>query len=212
MLPGIASVVASAGGITSISLFSSTTSTAATIAWPGGLQAGDVAVLSDVAQGFGVVTSVLPSGFTLIVDCSTGTSFLPRNIESYRILDGSETGNITGMSDVGTGKWLRIFRANRPITSVTPSTWNQEPTTGNPAAQNVAAPPAGSIIIATAYGSDGSTAFSTASPAFDGTQAFGPGGTAIGGYKIYVSSPAGHTIDMNDNNANTLTSGSLTFA
>lgn len=202
----VAGLIASlGGGLTSVSLFSSTTSTASTIAWPGSLQAGDLALLTDYAGGVSVPTTVVPSGFTQIANVVGGT--VSRMIESYRILDGTETGNITGMSSVGQTKVLRIFRGNKAIVTVTPSTWNGEGTTGNPSPQVVSAP--GSVpclILGAATGGS----FSTASPAFDGTQAVGT--TSVTGYKIYNASPAAHTIDIGDGSTDILMSGSLILA
>lgn len=201
------------GGLSSISLFSSTFASAETIAWPGGIQAGDVAILSDEALSVGTVTPVTPSGFTGIVSVG-GASNKPLHMLSRKILDGTETGSITGMNGgLGNGKLLRIFRGNKPIVSVTASSWNSEATDGDPSSQAVAAPSAApAVVIGMAYGSSGSETFSTASPAFDATQAYGTGATSIGGYKIYNSAPAGHTIDAVDNNINMLASGSLIFA
>lgn len=210
----VAGLIASGGGgLTSISLFSSTNATASTIAWPASIQAGDVAIISDEAFTIGTVTPVTPSGFTNIVTVG-GASGKPLHMLSRKILDGSETGSITGLNGgLGNGKILYIFRGNRAITSVTPSTWNSEATDGDPTAQNVASPSSlPAVVLGMAYGSGGSASFTTASPAFDATQGYGTGATSIGGYKIYNSSPAGHTIDAADNSINILASGYLTFA
>lgn len=209
----VAGLIASygAGGLTSISLFSSTfANNTATITWPGSLQAGDAAVLMDGSVTFGAQTAIFPAGFTTIVNASTGAGTEPRSIVSSRVLDGSESGTITGMTGLSSGKLLLIFRGNIPITSVTPSTWNSEATSGNPSSQVVSAPTTPGVVFGFAFAG---SSFSTASPAFDATQAFaGSGSDAIGGYKIYNSSPAAHTIDMNDFGSNILISGSLSFA
>jgi hypothetical protein len=63
------------------------------------------------------------------------------------------------------------------------------------------------IVIGETWSNTGTTAFSTASPAFDGDIA--AAATFRVGYKVYNSSPVDHTIDMNDIGTNTLTSGMI---
>ncbi|MER8397463.1 hypothetical protein [Mesorhizobium sp. M1348] len=196
-------------GVTSVTLISITITSAATIAWPAGLQAGDVAVLADAGSGIGAPASVTPTGFTNVVDCP---GVVHRLMVDYKILDGTEAGNIMGISSgIGAGKCLYIYRGNVPITAVVPSTWNSEATTGDPAPQTVLASPGAPplVVFGANIGTNGNTTFSTASPAFDATENFGSANFAIAGYKIYNSSPANHTIDMTDNNANALVSGYL---
>lgn len=194
-------------GISSLSLVGSpTSSSAATVAWPAGLQAGDLAVLLDYASGFSVPANVVPTGFTQIV---TAGAVVARGSANYKILTGTETGNITGMSGLILGKLLYIFRADSAIAAVNPSTWNAEATASDPAAQTVAASSgiAPLIVLAMCFGTDGNVSFSTASPAFTATTQYGSSNSGMGGYKIYLSSPVDHLVDMVDRNSNVLLSG-----
>lgn len=91
-------------------------SSSATITWPAGVEAGDLAVIWDLADtNFGSPSAVLPSGFTRIgshltdADVSTGIY--------YKICTGGESGSITCM-DGGTqdDKILVVFSGG--VTSV----------------------------------------------------------------------------------------------
>lgn len=206
-----------AGPVTTVSLFSTTTSTGTTIAWPASLQAGDVAVLVDRAATVSgsPPPSVVPTGFTGLTDDQTTQGIgqvSQRLVNSWRLLDGSESGNITGLNGTG-GKVLYIIRGDNPIVGVTPSVWNHQATTGDPTSQSVLASGQATplAVIGAAVGSAGSAAFSTASPAFDATQTAGTGAPLIAGYKLYNSLPANHTIDMADLGINALASGYLRF-
>jgi hypothetical protein len=198
-----------ASGVTSLTLFSQTSASASTIAWPASIQAGDLAVLFDQGDAIGSPpTSVIATGFTALANA---TSVVVRSIAEYKILTGTETGSITGLNGTQNMKALYIFRGDIPITSVSPSVWNAEGTTGDPALQTVAASGgvAPLVVLAAAHGTNGTTSFSTASPAFDAAVSFGPSNIGRSGYKIYNSSPLDHTVDMVDNNDNALISGFL---
>ena len=205
------------GALTSISLFSSTFNPATpstTIPWPAGIQAGDLAVLTDTSMNFSTPGTVVPTGFTQIVNVTGGGTLVARVIQSYRILDGTESGSITGnlSSYSYNSKILYIFRGNVLISTVTPSTWNSQATTGDPNAQTVLAssgtPPL--IVLGCGLGANGGEIFTTASPTFDATQQYGNAAANISGYKIYTSSPADHSIDVSANgNPNALVSGYL---
>ncbi|MER8464178.1 hypothetical protein [Mesorhizobium sp. M1396] len=104
-----------AGPVTSITLFSTTTSTSDTIAWPASIRSGDVAVLADRAATLTGVPppSVIPTGFIGLTDDQTTQGVgqvSQRLITSWRLLDGSETGLITGLNGTG-GKVLYSFGA-----------------------------------------------------------------------------------------------------
>lgn len=189
------------GGL-EISLFASATSTAATITWPGSLQSGMVAFLIDHANNAaGTPTSVTPSGFTNIPLSGTSTDSFHRALVSYKILTGSESGSLTGMDGTGQDrKVMWIFTGTQPITGVTITSATSQLTSNNPASQNITVssgtPPL--VFLASASNlNNSSSAFSTASPAFDSTLATSSG-LLISGYKIYNSLPQDHTIDMND--------------
>lgn len=199
--------------LTSISLFSATTSTAATIAWPASIAAGDVAILLDAAiYNSSVPPKVIPTGFTEAKSTNFNGSLTDITVTaSYKILTGSESGSITGQDGLTTDqKYLYIFRGNIAITVVTPSTWNGEGTVADPVSQSVAASgqPFPLVVLACAA-SGGVPSFTTASPAFDADTLIG---NTRGAYKIYGSAPATHSIDMGDyGTANVLISGYLSF-
>lgn len=188
-------------GVASLTLTQvlSATSMADTIAWPGSLAAGDLAVMLDQANSAsnGVPpTTVVPSGFTSIVN--TASAFSHRQICSYKILTGSESGSLTGMDGVDSdSKAMLIFRGSAPITSVTVGGVTGQQTTGNPTAQVPAAsggtPP---LIVIGAYGSDGSINPRNFTPAKDGE--ITPNVACYLAWKIYNSAPADVTIDMDD--------------
>ncbi len=221
VLPGLAPVLARravGNAITTITFVASAGANAATITIPAGAQAGDVAVLFDLAHSTSVAaapTSVTPANWTLIKETNEAVSRGSRAITSYKILAAGEPGSsVTGMNDDREDKVMLVFRGNVAVVTVTPSVWNGESTDGDPASQSVAASGgAAPLVVLGCAGDDNSNAsFATASPAFDGT------GTAtdldaIMGYKIYNSAPADHTIDMADlGSNNALHSGYLQFS
>ena len=69
-------------------------------------------------------------------------------------------------------------------------------------------------MLGCAYAVSGSFSFSTASPAFDSVIGFDAGSPyMLLGYKIYNTSPANHSIDMNDQGTfNNLLSGYVSAA
>ncbi|GLS41582.1 hypothetical protein GCM10010869_71790 [Mesorhizobium tianshanense] len=205
-------------GLTSVTLLSTTTTATASINWPGNIQAGDVAVLIDIGISLSSTPplSVTPAGFTNFMNAAISRTASARMMKSYRILDGGEAGTIVGIDgNILQGKLLYIFRPNAPVTAVLPMVWwNSQATSDNPAAQVVSASgqPGPLIVLGGAIGSSGGAMFSIASPAFDATQQFGDSGIGIGGYKIYNTSPADHTIDTGDQGTNILASGYLRFS
>jgi hypothetical protein len=183
----------------------SATSTANTITWPATLAAGDLAVMVDSGDSTsnGVPpTTVVPSGFTSIVNTANATSH--RQICSYKILTGSESGSLTGMDGVDNDrKAMVIFRGSSPIASVTVGSALGQQTTGNPTAQVPAAsggtPP---LIVFGAYSAaNGGTPVDPRSftPAKDGEVS--PNTSCYLAWKIYNSAPADVTIDMDDEGA-----------
>ena len=195
---------------TSLTFIASATSTGANITIPAGAAAGDLAILVDCGlQGNPGPSLVIPSGFTQVAN--TAPSNTRRMTTSRKVLVGGDpSSSITGMNGLGSNdKVLLVFRPDAAINSVTQSTWHTpSQTNANPPSQSVVAsagdPPL--IVIGAASNSTSASAFSTASPAFDGTVT--SSNRLIVGYKIYNSSPANHTIDMNDlGAANVLQSG-----
>lgn len=185
--------------LTSLVQQGSATSTAETITAPASIDAGDLLILHDAALGgAGAPGSVIPSGFTSIVD-SNLSKF--KSILSYKIADGTEdSASLTGMNgSTFNAKALYQFRGDVPITSVALSTVNSEATADNPASQNVSASGGTSpLIVIGAYGTSSSAGVDprTFSPAKDG-EISGSVEQYLA-YKIYNSSPADVSIDMDD--------------
>jgi hypothetical protein len=166
--------------------------------------AGDLGVLCDWASNSPSLT--IPSGWTQIRDSAAASS---RLTISYKVLvAGEPNSSITGMGATDPNKIIFVFRPDKSISNVTPSTWAIEVTAGNPASQNVAASgKAVPMVVIGAMGvTTGDSAFTTASPAFTATLQT-DSTDFIAGYKIYNSSPADHTVDAGDVSTNGLTSG-----
>jgi hypothetical protein len=210
-----AAQLASYGGpasLTSISIADSTTSSGSTVAWSAVSEAvGDAAILVDMAVGSGSLpASVTPTGFTLL-DGGMATSPIRSRI-SYRIIDGTESGSITGMNGAfANNKMLLIVRGNIAITTVSSGgAFNQEVTTGNPTLQNVNADAGTPPMLVLGFGiSNAAPAFVSTSPAF-GTET--TVNIARVGYTIYNSSPVDQAVDINDGGTNGLGSGYITFS
>lgn len=208
--PGVMMAGSAGGPPTTLSFQASATSTGSTITGPSSIQAGDLLVLSDIRIGPGSPpTAVVPSGFTSTQSSVSGGAFFSqfRHILSYKIADGSEaSASLTGMAGDGGSKILFVFRPDNPITTVTPASGGAQATTGNPTSQTVAAsggtPP---LVIIGAYATvHGDTV--TIDP-----RTFTPAKTdevrrnAVFGtidhwlaYRVYDSSPADTSIDMDD--------------
>lgn len=194
------------GSPTSVTFQASAVVNAETITVPAGVIAGDLIVLHDNAinsgGGSSPSDSVVPDGFTSVVDQGAHPSASVRQIVSYKIADGSEAGtSLTGM--VGTfssGKTLAVFRGNNPISSVNASTPNEQITSGNPTAQSVLAsggtPP---LIVFGFYGTEGNISGTTGlmSPTQDGS-IISPDNHCRFLWKVYNSSPADVTVDIGD--------------
>jgi hypothetical protein len=196
--------------LTSLTFVASAVSNANTITIPAGAQAGDLAVLFDKPVGT-VSGSDPPTNWTSILGAG-GTNGLA---VSRKLLVGGDPGaSVTGITGSGnSNKVMFVFRPDAPITTVTASTWGQQITANNPTPQTVSASgqPTPLVVFGGAGVTSGTAAFSTASPAFDSTVA-NAAGLVIAGYKIYNSSPADHSIDMNDLGNNALVSGYLRVA
>lgn len=171
----------------------------------GSIQANDVALYIDHCGAADPPTAVTPSGFTLIMNDSGGGEPGNRAIVSWKKLTGSESA-ITGMnaSSGGSGqdnnKIGLVFRPSRNFTSITFSTPQTSGiTSSNPAAitVNPSAETIPSVVVGMAGVYQGTVTFSTASPAFDAEINLSDNDLRAG-YKIYNSSPASHSIDIND--------------
>ncbi len=175
-----------------------------------GVANGDMAVVF-CCDG-GTATPRVPTNWSQILSTSD-TNLTHNNVNAnvlYKICDGTETtiNPYNGVS--GCTMWVALFFTNYNGIYVAGDIDSQY-TASNPTSQTLSisavTPPLigfGFAAASTSSGSFPDIAFSTASPAFDGTQtAYDL--TAKGmivGYKIYDSGPSNHTIDMNDFDSN----------
>ena len=218
MLPGMAPM-GMFGGLNMVAVVSSTSATTATIGWPtglrNGLQNGDVAVLFD----FGANAAnndpgkVLPTGFTEIIG---GAGGLTRTLISYKVLDGTETGNITGISAANNNrKRLYIVRGNDYIrdVSIMPSP-NFEISAAAPANQTVPAHSGHmSAIVFGFAGGNSSTnvvSFNTETPPYAVKETVGT--NSMVGYTIYSGPSLSQTCGKADTGFNVLASFYLGFS
>jgi hypothetical protein len=179
----------------------------ASISWPTGIRAGDLAFLYDwsyVENDGGDPGFVMPTGFTSIVNAvgNSGEVDPPnqgrtRVIVSYRILDGLENpeGSLVGMSgNRDEGKILLLFRGNVRIRSVVAQSLNAEIQTAS--SRVIASASGGVPLITWAFGAanvSSQIGFSVNSPAF--SEVINNTIHMTSGYKIYTSAPADHTVD-----------------
>jgi hypothetical protein len=205
-IPGMfpAGAIAAASPATAFTFFNSSSSTgSSTVVLPTGIQAGDVIVLLD-SKG-SVFTSpalVVPAGFTQIATV-TGTdgSIGLRNTMSFKIADGSEGGaTITGMAGNVTPQMLVVvFRPDRRVLAIALGDVETVFDNGNPASRVISAsagtPP---LILVAGYNAAAAIDPRTFTPAKDGEAANAT--TQYIAWKFYNkgSSPADHTIDMDD--------------
>jgi hypothetical protein len=207
LLPGMfpAAVAARAAApavLTTLTQVASATSTGTNITGPAGIQAGDLLVLVDRAIGAGVPTAVVPSGFASVSDSNNGSN--TQQILSSKIADGSEaSASLTGMTSSisQVAKVLLVFRGNVAIAAATAQDVGAQSTTGNPTAQVVnASGGAAPLVVIGAYGSQGAINPRSMSPAKDGEVGEeGPTSAKTWlAWKIYDTSPADVTVDMDD--------------
>lgn len=209
-IPGMAGVVAGGGlvALSAISVIGSNNSEeSATISYPAiALQAGDVAIMFDYCGNdpdTGNVSTVVPAGFTSLANTQSdkfgtgpGVHGRARYIISYKILDGSETGSLTGMTDNDyEGKFLLIVRGNVPIVAVTLHDYSFQGSNGNPSSVVIDA--ADGTVPLLVFGEPGKSSpqagFTSQSPAF-ATALDGNDETLLG-YTVYNTSPINHTVD-----------------
>jgi len=118
---------------------------------------------------------------------------------SSKILTGSE-GSVTGMNGATENDKIGlVFRPSIAISTVTAHSINGQVGSADPTAQVVdpSAETTAVIIVGVAAHRSATLSFSTFSPAADAT-VLNSDSDIIAGYKIYNSSPASTTIDMND--------------
>lgn len=204
-IPGMGGIlIGGSVSVQTLTFIASDKANSSTITIPSSAAIGDLAVLCDWAQGS--PSLVIPSGWTQIRDSAAVTA---RMTISYKVLVAGEPGSsITGMGSQDPNKIIFVFRPDKVISSVTPSTWAIEVTNSNPASQNIAAAGKGVplVVIGAAGVTTGTADFTTATPAFTAT--IRTNSTDLfAGYKIYNTAPADHTVDAGDVATNGLTSG-----
>lgn len=101
-----------------------------TYAWPATVANGQLCIIQIHANSGSSDTISAPSGFSTISQPANGSGAY------YKILDGTETGNLSIDTDVK--KWsLQILSFGAPISSVDLHVTNGERTAGNPASQSI---------------------------------------------------------------------------
>lgn len=173
-----------------------------TVTMPAGIQAGDIAILFDLAQNTTTTqpTAVTPTGWTSISNNAAGVTFGVRSQSSYLVLAGTEGGStITGMA-AGTRDTLKrliVFRGFNGTTWAIATARNQvnSADTGVPA-QSMAASTTPCAVVARAV-SDGGT---FASPMINhgDDDEFTSTGT-------HLTALTAYHIDNNTNTTNTVT-------
>lgn len=188
----------------SIAFRSSATSSAATITAPSDIVAGDLIVLYDRATNTsGVPTSVVPTGFTSILDQSH--EGVRRTICSFKIANGSEaSASITGMDgNSADSKVIAVFSTSGATSAIAYDA-AFESTDGDPATQTINASSGSPPLVAIGFVRQVTATGQSMSPTQDGTVGSGQN---VGYYKIYNSSPANVIFDCGDGgNANALMS------
>lgn len=193
----------------SFTFVGSTTSNASTIDISGtGRQAGDFGVLLDYARGSsGAPAAATPSGHT---QAATQSGGFGRVSITSKVLTGSEA-SLTGMNgDTANKKVYLVFRPTVAINTVAYNAGGAEVTNNNPAQQTIdPTAETTAVILVGEMGSSGTVSPRSTSPAMDEVA---NGTTQYGHYKIYNSSPASHTYDMDDEgNDNGMISGYFEF-
>ncbi len=205
MFPG-AFYSESATLVSSIAYEGATTSTATagTITGYSGILPGDLLVLYDYVSSISVPPEVAPSGFAIAASL-LNVKF--RWTLSYKIADGSEaSASLTGMT-TGSGsfanKILLCFRPDIPATSAVSADPDATITDANPSAQTVTASGGTApLIVFGCYASTGAVNPRTMSPAKDGEMSSGT--SFYVAWKIYNSSPADVSVDMDDEGNNNM--------
>lgn len=226
--PGAVAAVGGAEPLTSLSVFGSDFDRDASPMVPVGVQAGDIIVVAEYVASTDI-NPATPAGFTAWMTyglaVSDGNGFQSWLRVSHKVAIGTEGGTSINAAN-GNHTELRgvvIIRPNTPATTITatptagtnPVTngWN---TNGNPepitlAAGSKQAP----LIVFGFYGAAGTVSPRTMTPAKDGEIGSNPsGGSEFDAFyiawKIYNSTPANVTIDMEDEgNLNLLAGGIL---
>lgn len=211
IVPGIGAAVGHLAGELAplqVSSFDSSTSTGTTVDLPAGCQVGDFAVMywhawNGVSSTPGDVAA--PSGWdthqSQVQNHNGFTVEGSRGKLMSKVLDAGDisAGTFTGFNGTQDHKIIQVFRGNRPFASAAANTGGGQLTGGNPTAQacNASGGDVPIVVVGVVGLENNTAAFSTASPAFDGTTATADA-DMIAGYKIYNTAPQDHSIDMGD--------------
>jgi len=172
-----------------------------TVTMPASVAANDFAVMCDhMRQSTSAPATASPSDFTQFGTAPTvsNVSTYARRVLSYKILDGSEGGaTLTGMGGINGSKSVVVFRSDAPGTWSAPADLAETLTNSDPTGQtiNVGAAP---LVCIAWWNSSGVVNPRSFSPAEDAEITVDGGGTAYVKYKIYDSSPADTSVDMDD--------------
>lgn len=194
--------------LSNVSTANSTNSSTITVPSGGSAPAaGDLIIFAEIKITPGPPTMVLPTGFTQIASLSSEVGATDAGgIIAYKIAAGNEGGtSITGMAaNIGQIKLLSIFHSSSgPITALTVNDLETTITLSDPTAQVINASGQTTPLIALAlFASDVHTR--TFSPAQDGECHNTAFWSAYLYWKMYDSSPADITADMNDGGTNLL--------
>jgi hypothetical protein len=214
--------VAGGAAITSIVQQASATSeNLSTVTLPADINAGDLLIFLDLdVRAAPAPASTTPAGWEPLLTYGgdvTTSGFQDRLDVSYRIADGTEGGTSLGGHSGGTGndKLVVTFRPDTAITSVIGTDSGGENTSGNPAAVAVNAGSETAPLLALGFYATASAVINprtftvAGSPAKDG-EASNVDQNLWLAWKIYISSPANVSVDMDDEgNLNIIAGGIL---
>lgn len=185
-----------------------------TVSLPSGYSAtaGDFCVIfSRVENASGAPATPSLSGFTTLASGATGNMRIATQV---KILDGSET-TWTIPDGVVDERWIcMVFRANKPLTSFTQSTWNSENGGANPATQTItaASAPSSPVLLLGHMAANNPITTRTHSPAM--IEVAGSNTEEYAYYYVYayLTDPVDHTFSMSDVGNQGLSSGYITFS
>ena len=176
-------------------------SSGSTITIPAAAQAGDLAVLYDLARNViaSYPTLVTPSGWTTLLDLQGNGN--TSSILSYKILEAGDPGaTITGMDgNSADAKSLVVFRATPSLAGVTVLESAEQYTSGNPAAQVKTAQSAYPYLV---YGVCGGVSALPTWVAW--ADATGSSGWQRYAWKFFNDNAASCSVDCNDSGTGTL--------
>lgn len=214
MLPGLSlSGLLGSAGFSNIDLVLTATSTTAAITWPTGIQKGDLAILWEYVRQSNGGTYVVPSDFNVIRKSGFNASAEAGSVTSWKILNGTETGTLTGSTGTSAvRKIMGIFRPNAEIQNVQAVFVAETTNWQNPAV--ITYPIAGMegpLLLLSSSGSTSSiqgktstppqNAMPTPSSTFQASWLFYPKGSIVIGNPTYDSADSG---DSNINQASYL--------